>query len=288
MRGGRELVRRSRSQFPLLALTLAVPVIALLAFLGVRFSPQLKSTLSWSGVPFSSRQPLPSPQTAPGPPTRRIVLILDDVGYNERALGSLTALDVRLNFAVIPGTPKAKRSAEILASNGYEVLCHIPMEPVGYPKVSAGAGAILTSMSDEEIRVQTRRHLRSIPQARGANNHMGSRATRDRRVLNAMMQALKEQKAYFVDSVTTSGSLAASVAREHGVPSASRQVFLDHDATEPGIRRQLASLSEIAEKKGIAVGIAHMYPATVRVLQEEIPRLQARGFQFVSASQAVN
>lgn len=287
MRGGRELVRRSRTQFPLLALMLAVPAIALLCFLGLRFSTRFPSALSWSGgrprppVGLSTSRPQPSA-------TKRIVLILDDVGYNERQLDSLTALDVRLNFAVIPGTPKAKRSAEILARNGYEVLCHIPMEPIGYPGVSAGSGSILTSMSDEEIRAQTRRHLRSIPQARGANNLMGSRATRDRRVLNAMMQTLKEQQTYFVDSVTTSGSLAASVAREHGVPSASRQVFLDHDASEQGIRRQLNSLSDIAEKKGIAVGIAHMYPATVRVLRQEIPRLQARGFQFVSASEAVN
>ena len=89
-------------------------------------------------------------------------------------------------------------------------------------------------------------------------------------------------------SVTTAGSLAESVARQHGVPAASRAVFLDHDNQESSIRHQLAALSAVAEKKGIAVGIAHLYPNTVRVLQQEIPRLQARGFKFVSASEAVN
>lgn len=289
---GRERIRRLRNDFPFLALTLAIPALALLGFLAFQFFDRdrpVGSRLLAPSKPKVARAKAaapPAPRAASRP--KRIVLILDDVGYSERELNALATLDARLTFAVIPGTPRARHSAEMLAGRGYEVLCHIPMEPMGYPGIAAGDGAILTSMTDQQIRDQTLAHLRSVPHARGANNHMGSRATQDRRVLNAMMSTLKAEQAYFVDSVTTAGSLAASVAREHGVPSASRAVFLDHENNESTIRRQLAELSAVAEEKGIAVGIAHLYPATVRVLLQEIPRLQARGFRFVSASEAVN
>src|SRR5687768_1622613 len=210
---GRERIRRLRNDFPYLALTLAIPALALLGFLGFQFFDRdrpMGSRLLAPSKPAAARakaSELPAPRTSK---PKRIVLILDDVGYSERELNALASLDARLTFAVIPGTPRARHSAEMLAGRGYEVLCHIPMEPEGYPRIAAGDGAILTSMTDQQIRDQTRRHLRSVPQARGANNHMGSRATQDRRVLNAMMSTLKAEQAYFVDSVTTAGSLAAS------------------------------------------------------------------------------
>jgi polysaccharide deacetylase 2 family uncharacterized protein YibQ len=117
---------------------------------------------------------------------------------------------------------------------------------------------------------------------------MGSRATTDRRVMTAVMSVLKEERAYFVDSVTTADSIGTEVARKSGVRAASRNVFLDHELTAASILDQITRLSEIAEKDGIAIGIAHQHPLTIQILEREIPRLRARGFQFVSAAEAVN
>lgn len=287
MRGGRGPIRRSNKNFPLLALTLSVPLLALLGFLGYRFFDRSRPDLP---RPVSQRA---RAKIAPGSRnaarrTKKIVLIVDDVGYDDKYLSALTSLNVKLNFAVIPGTPNARRSAEMLGRRGFEVLCHLPMEPLGHPDVSAGAGAILTSMTSAEVRSTTRQHIRSIPYARGVNNHMGSRATTDRRVMGAVMDVLEQEGAYFVDSMTTPDSLGVEVARGRGVRVVSRNVFLDHDVAEAAVRKQLSSLVAIAEQKGIAVGIAHLHPATVSVLQQEVPRLEARGFRFVSAAEAVN
>ena len=282
--GGRGPIRRSSNRFPLLALTLAVPVLALLSFLAYRFfdraRPQSSPVKDQISRAKSSSQ---GPRHA-----KRIVLIIDDIGYDDRYVPALTSLNVKLNFAVIPGTPKARRSAEMLGQQGFEVLCHLPMEPVGHPDVSAGDGAILTSMTTAEVRSTTRQHIRSIPFAKGVNNHMGSRATTDRRVMSAVMDVLEQEGAYFVDSMTTPDSLGVEMARRQGVRVASRHIFLDHEVNEKAVRKQLFSLAALAEQKGIAVGIAHLHPATVSVLQREVPRLEARGFRFVSAAEAVN
>jgi polysaccharide deacetylase 2 family uncharacterized protein YibQ len=92
---------------------------------------------------------------------------------------------------------------------------------------------------------------------------------------------------YFIDSRTTGSSVAAAVARERRVRTASRSVFLDDVISESAIRSQLHLLAREAEARGVAVGIGHMYPATVRVLLAEVPVLRRQGFRFVRASEAV-
>ena len=129
---------------------------------------------------------------------------------------------------------------------------------------------------------------RGLPShVRGVNNHMGSRATSDRRVMTSVLTALPKGF-YFIDSRTSGTSIGAEVARSMHIKTASRSVFLDDVQKEPAIREQLAALAAAAESHGVAVGIGHMYPETVRVLAAEAPLLRSRGFRFLRASEAVN
>jgi polysaccharide deacetylase 2 family uncharacterized protein YibQ len=92
---------------------------------------------------------------------------------------------------------------------------------------------------------------------------------------------------YFIDSRTTGGSVAAEVARELNVRTATRNVFLDDVASEHAVRKQIAELADAAQKHGVAIAIGHPYPVTMRVLAEELPELKARGFRLLRASDVV-
>ncbi len=215
-----------------------------------------------------------------------IVLILDDVGFDHQPLATAMTIDPNVNFAVLPNGLRSTEFAATLHSRGFELLCHLPMEPEGFPHVSPGDGAVLTSMSDAEIARTTRANIGAIPFARGVNNHMGSRATADRRVMADVLGALPRGM-YFIDSRTSGGSIAGSLARSMRVKTASRNVFLDDVQDVVAIRRQLRELARTAVTQGVAVGIGHMYPTTVAVLTEDAPRLRAGGFRFVRASAVV-
>ncbi|MGK2856357.1 MAG: divergent polysaccharide deacetylase family protein [Thermoanaerobaculia bacterium] len=218
---------------------------------------------------------------------KRIVLILDDVGFENQPLEDAAGIDAALTFAVIPTAPRAERAATMLAERGFEIICHLPMEPLDYPRQSPGRDAILVSLTDEVIQERTRTLLRAVPNATGVNNHMGSRATRDRRVMKNVAEVLRQEGAFFIDSRTAGNSLAASIVGAGAVPVASRDVFLDDDPGESSVRRQLAELVRLADRKEFAVGIGHVYPTTVRVLIEEIPRLKELGYTFHFASEVV-
>lgn len=237
--------------------------------------PKARSTRSRRAAP----EPIPTSGNGGD-----IVLIIDDLGFDGQPLDTIMALDPNINCAILPNGTRASEFAERLNAGGFEILCHLPMQPRG--RQAPGRNAIRTSMSDEEIAQTTRENIEAVPHARGVNNHMGSLATTDRRVMEQVLRALPHGM-YFIDSRTTGGSVAGAMARELDVRTATRHVFLDDQATESAVRRQLAELVATAEKKGTAIGIGHPYPVTVRVLAQEMPELRAKGFRFVRASEVV-
>ncbi|HXI11722.1 MAG TPA: divergent polysaccharide deacetylase family protein [Thermoanaerobaculia bacterium] len=235
----------------------------------------------------TSTTPPVNPAAVRASGNKRIALILDDVGFGGQPLAEATRIDPNLSFAIIPGEAHSRESARTLSAGGFEILCHLPMEPVGYPAVSPGKRAVLNAMSDEEIRARVRDSFDLLPEARGFNNHMGSRGTADRRVMEQVFAAMPPGL-FFVDSRTTSSSVAGRIARERKIRTTSRDVFLDDQQDEQSIRKQLTALAALSDKGEIAVGIGHMYPSTIKVLSQELPKLRERGFRFIRASEAVN
>lgn len=306
-RVGKKQVRR-QSSFRSVAMLMLLPLGGLLLFLAWRFvaahlspaspDPQIPLAASVLGtsrnaIPSHPVVPAPSAPRAVQPSGReargagRIVLILDDVGFDHQHLSDAMKIDPDLNFAVLPNGSRAVESAQALHAGGFEILCHMPMEPEGFPKVSPGVGAILTSMTDDQIRATAVKNFEGVPHAIGVNNHMGSRATTDPRVMRDVLSTLPKGT-YFIDSRTTPHSVAGTLARSMNVRTASRSVFLDDVQEASAIRRQLAELAEEASVKGIAVGIGHIYPVTIRVLLEEMPSLRSRGVRLMRASEAVD
>ena len=286
--GKRKLPPR-QSSFRTVAVLIITPIVGLLGILLWMFL--LRFTGTPALVPAGKKRPVAAAAViAPPRKVERhrgdIVLIIDDVGFDHQPMAAAMRIDPNVNFAVLPNSQRAAETAANLHAHGFEVLCHLPMEPEGFPRVSPGSGAVLTSMSNDEIARTTSANVQEIPYARGVNNHMGSRATADRRVMTYVLGALPRGM-YFIDSRTTGSSVAAAVAHEMNVRTASRNVFLDDVQNRQAIRNQLHALTRAAEEHGTAVGIGHMYPTTVEVLSEAAPRLRSEGFRFVRASQAV-
>lgn len=294
------MVQERRSSFRTIAVLTLLPIAGLLLYLGwlqlrervpslapaVKPAPQPRvekpQPVPAHAPPFEAKA-LPKPPVLSRKPGS-IVLIIDDVGFEGQPIDRAMQLDPNVNFAILPNSPRAAEFATRLDGRGFEVLCHLPMEPVG--KESPGRNAILTSMADDQIAELTRSNLAAVPHARGVNNHMGSRATADRRVMESVIGALPGGM-YFIDSRTGGHSVAQDVAREKKVKTAARHVFLDDVLTEEAVRRQLMTLARAARTRGVAIGIGHPHDVTLRVLAETLPELRAGGIRLVRASDAV-
>lgn len=216
-----------------------------------------------------------------------LAIIVDDMGKSVQEAKSLLDIGVPLTFSIIPGLPKVRQVAEEARKNGAEVMIHIPMEPKGYPRQRLEENGLLLSQSSEELSGRVEAFLREIPGAAGANNHMGSRFTEDREKMRTVIEALKGKGLFFVDSKTSPASVGYDVAREIGVKTAVRNVFLDNVQDVGAITKQLNLAANMARKRGSAIAICHPHPTTIQALAAALPRLQEEGITFVHVSRLV-
>lgn len=216
-----------------------------------------------------------------------IAVVIDDLGLRRQATRAAIALPGPLSLAFLAYAEDLDDQAASARAAGHELLLHQPMEPEGAQ--DPGPDALLTSLSGRENVARLTAALDRLPQVVGINNHMGSRFTASPVALEPVLRTLQRRGLLFLDSRTTGESVGLATARRLGVPSVGRDVFLDHRASagRPYVERQLAEAEAIARESGAAVAIGHPHAATLDALRDWIPALQARGFQLVPISAAV-
>lgn len=212
----------------------------------------------------------------------RIVLIIDDMG-NSLELGQRAiALPGAVNYAFLPHSPYSKTLANEANRRQKEVLLHAPMSNLhDYP---TGPGTLTPRMNQQQFRQTLVDNIYSIPHAKGVNNHMGSLLTQLKQPMAWLMQELKQQNLYFVDSRTSPLTVAESTARELQLPTLRRDVFLDNEPTIAAIARQFDQLLRLSKQQGEAVAIGHPYPETLEFLEQQLPLLKEKGAVLIKAS----
>lgn len=226
--------------------------------------------------------PPPSPPRQAPPGGAYVALLIDDLGRHVEDVDRLASLGVPMSYAVLPFESRTPEVVAALNRRHAEILLHLPME--GRDGADPGPGALILGMGEERMRSATRRALEAVPGAVGANNHMGSVLSADASSMRVVLSELAGRGMFFVDSRTTAQTVGYSAARELGMPATQRDVFLDPDLDPEAIRSQFHRLLEVAHREGSAVAIGHPHPATLRVLEREVPAAQELGYRFVPVS----
>jgi len=229
------------------------------------------------------RVPLEISSTRP-----KIAIIMDDMGRSLHPFQELLKLDVTVTPSILPETRDATEAALLLQRTGREYMIHIPMQPKSYPKVNPGPNALLLGQSESRTRELVRHYMDRVPGAAGANNHMGSGYTMERGPMHIVLEELLQNGQFFIDSKTIAGSVAFDEAREMGLQTASRNIFLDNEENIAYIRRQIRKMVRLSEDKGEVIAICHPHPETLEALRQELTWLKRQPVDFVSASVLVH
>lgn len=218
---------------------------------------------------------------------RQIAIVIDDFGNGMKGTDEMLSLPIKLTVAIMPFLPSTRKDAESAHAKGHDVIVHMPMEPVRGRSNWLGPGAIMTSLTDDEIRRRVEAAIDDVPHAIGMNNHMGSRVTADVRVMRIVLQVCKERGLFFLDSRTTWRSVVPKLAAELGVPLLQNDVFLDDVNTRRHVSKQIAAVRKELAKRPTCVVIGHVGPTgmtTSGELKSAIPGLSAEA-TFVRLSE---
>ncbi len=148
-------------------------------------------------------------------------------------------------------------------------------------KMDPGPGAIRQGMSADEIRAVVRENLDEVWPVAGMNNHEGSMITADREAMKTVLEIARERGIYFLDSRTNSATAAPAAARDLNMTIWERAVFLDNSQDRIEIMEAVRNGMHIAEKKGTAIMIGHIWSNDLaNILVEMYPELAAQGFSL--------
>jgi uncharacterized protein len=172
-------------------------------------------------------------------PEKRVVLIIDDLGNRMEGTRQILNLQIPITVAVMPFMSSTHEDAENAFQKGNDVIVHLPMEPQHKTK-GLGKDAITTSMSETEIRERVLAAIADVPHAIDINNHMGSKATGDSRVMKVVLEVCREKNLIFVDSKTNYWSIVPKVANQLQVPFVENHIFLDDSSNPTKIANQCA------------------------------------------------
>jgi len=215
-----------------------------------------------------------------------ISIIIDDVGHQAATGQRAVELPGAIACAFLPYAPHTRRLALLAHSFNKEILLHAPMEAESRGVLDRGA--LTLHMTQQEFVRTLQEDLKAVPHVQGINNHMGSLLTRHPGHMLWLMQEISRHgDLFFVDSRTTTKSVALRVALEAGVPSLQRDVFLDNERDAAAIEQQFNRLLEVARVRGAALAIGHAYPETLEVLERMLPRLAEHGVRLVSLAEMI-
>lgn len=212
----------------------------------------------------------------------KIALVFDDLGESLTDLKELYSLGIPLTVSIIPELRFSRNIAHIGHRCGFSVFIHLPLEPEdgGYYK-KARYKFIHSRLPQRDIVLLTRQYLNSIRIAIGVNNHMGSKATQDEKLMRLVMDELKMRGLIFVDSRTSTKSVAYKIAQDEGVISGYSEGFLDPIDDKEVIKEKMSELINQAKAKGKIIVIAHPRNNTISFLKSRLPSI-LKEVQFIT------
>jgi len=221
----------------------------------------------------------------------QLAIIIDDLGYSRTPYAKLATIP-GLTWSIFPSMPATRFFGATAQQEGRCAMVHLPMQNHAYTPNQVQK-FLLISMPEREAQTLLRRHLDSLPEAQGVNNHSGDLGSENERLAGIVLRELASRGLFFVDSMTSPKSVCRSVARREHVAFTARDVFLDdpHEGKgkprEAYVASQLQKAVWVARRKGHAVAIGHPHVSTLAALAREVPTLEAQGIALVPASSLV-
>lgn len=215
-----------------------------------------------------------------GVPRPKIAIVFDDMGLDQKTFEEVFGFPGPLTFSFLPYGKSLQPMADRVNARGDSVLLHLPMQPQG--SADPGPHALMTGVPGIELLEKLNWNLSRFTGYSGVNNHMGSEFTRSEAHMKTVLSVLQDRDLYFLDSVTTGRSAAASAAEATGTEALFRDVFLDAERGPDNIKAQLRRAEAIAVQTGFVIAICHPRKDTLDVLGPWLTSAPARGFDLVT------
>lgn len=218
----------------------------------------------------------------------RLSVIVDDCGFvNGSLLEDFMSLDEAITFSIIPELKYSQTIMQKAYNQGRETMIHIPMEPESYPQNDPGDNAIFVDYSEKKIKTIVKEFVQELPMCVGANNHMGSLATRYKNIMKPVFEVLKENGMFFVDSKTTPQTATREAASDVDISVAENSIFLDNGNAQSKVKTATQRILSYAKNHENIIAITHFKRSSLSDLKKILQNIEGENIKLVPISEIV-
>lgn len=196
-------------------------------------------------------------ETARPPEGGRVALVLYGFGDGDSLARAVFALNAPFAVAVSPASRESGSQFALARARDREVVLHLPLEPVNYPRINPGPGTILVTMTPSQVAGRVRKFVDQARPVIAVANQMGSLATQDMSVMTALFRELKRERLPFMHVQPAPGAVCRSLSGNLGVLYEEPDAVLDAEAratdTRALDRRWKLLLAEARERGELVV-----------------------------------
>ncbi|MEQ8395907.1 divergent polysaccharide deacetylase family protein [Thalassobaculum sp.] len=215
----------------------------------------------------------------------RVAVVMIGVGFGKDITEkAITLLPGAISLSFSPYVRNIETQMARARQAGHETLLDLPMEPLDFPRDDPGPSTLLTSLSLVDNLNRLEWILGRAPGYVGVTTWMGSQFTTVEDALMPVLQGLRQRGLMFVDSRSSSRSIATELASSIQLPRAFNNTFIDQTPSAVTIDRALASLEATARQQRYAVGIARPLPVTIERLSRWAGTLEGKGIALAPIS----
>lgn len=192
----------------------------------------------------------------------KIVIIIDDIS-TKRQLDEMRKIGLNLTPSAFPVAAHNTEMIESLQKLDFFMI-HLPLEAKYY---NDELDTIKLSDTTESIEAKILHIKSTTPAVKYINNHTGSKFTSSKADMERLLGILDNHHIKFVDSRTSAETMVNQIASEQGRVILHRDIFIDNNLDESGLRAQITQGVKLAKARGYAILIAHPHKETFRALR---------------------
>lgn len=193
---------------------------------------------------------------------KQMAIVIDDFGGYERAgVKELLESDIDITCAIMPFVEHSEDDYHEATRTGKEIILHMPMQAhVHLPESWYGPVYITNYDSPKSAIEKLEKCLKTMPDIKGFNIHIGSGVSRNEKLMQAMYDYANKNNLYFLDSRTNVGDKCEEASKMSGSIYLGRDVFLEPNKNRSyaGVLNRLNDAKKIAEEKGYVIVIGHV------------------------------
>lgn len=217
-----------------------------------------------------------------------VAIIITGLGQSKKITEMALSLDDRISLAFSPYSPVAGSWAAASRLSGHELYLELPFQTDSYPETDPGPYSILLSRTQAENVKNMHWALSRFQGYAGVLAPIGEVITGNNDVFTPLAKEMATRGLMMVVGHLPGPPVEnedGSVKKPaHNLTTAYADVWIDEELTEMSIQARLATLEQIAQRNGYAIGIAQAYPLSIKQIKGWQLSLGERGLMLVPAS----